>query len=161
MNRAMLIAATALIVGAACVPAGDVLADQAEEDAVLAERLFEQRRRASEIVEWARERAENAVRNSPTGLAQQTEAEEHIAQCIAKWSELDPDSSISDLHEQRCRLEAGVIFQPDKSVVRSLTDRFIKERLDQESDEIEKELLDYLKQLLPDAEDATGDGQKV
>ena len=148
--------AVVLAVGlAVAAPTGSAFADQAEEDAALAERLFEQRRRAQEIYDWARERAVEAVRNSPTGVMQRADARQRREECMAGR---DPESALA---LRLCNDVERGFAKPDEGVVRELTERFVREWLDREAEEAEQELLDYLKRLLLDAKNASDSGQAV
>lgn len=142
MNRAILIAAAALIVGAACMPTSGVLADQVQDDAVLAEELFERGRKAKKIAHWARDRAQRAIMNTPTFVAK-------IAACHKRADGL-PDGDTKKRTVETCdeMIRKRSILKEYKDEVDELSTLFIIERLQEEREQVRQDLLDAVRRQL-------------
>ena len=148
-----------MVFAIASTPSGTTHADQDEADAALAGQIFEQERKAREtvrtareIVEWATERARPAVRNSPTGQAQQVAWVRAMLQCELKAPlSNQPDERQQEWHMERCVESAQRLLEPDEGVVRELRAHFIRERLEEERERFEQELFEAIQRLFEDA----------
>lgn len=149
MNGTVLIAALALAASATCVPVGGVLADQVEEDAALAEQLLERGRKAEKIAKWAWRRAELAIKNSPTVVAE-------VAACRERADAL-PDGDMKKRTTRTCdrMTRKEVLLDSYGDELRELAMLFMIERLQEERARMEKDQFDALRRQLETMDGST------
>lgn len=139
---------------ATCLLCSIAHADQAQDDAALAEQLFERKRLAGEIFEWAQDRAEAAVRNSSEYRFRQAEIVAFTEQCLDEVA--GDDAAIREMYAGECEDAANQQIQPlDRDIVAELRRHFIRERFKQEQGAMEEEVLDDLRRRL------LGSGQAI
>ena len=122
------------------------------DDAALAERIFEQKRKAREIVQWAEARAWEAVLNSPTGRASAEKVAEFEAQCEALAANAAERGDAFEITPEECVKAHMKLDSPHSDVMAELRATFIRERLEEEQERLEDELFDGLRRRLQESQ---------
>ena len=122
------------------------------DDAALAEQIFEQKRKAREIVKWAESRAWEAVLNSPTGRASAEKVAEFKAQCEDLAAGAAERGDAFDITPGECVKALMKMDSPHSDVMAELREVFIRERLEEERERLEDELFDGLRRRLQESQ---------